>query len=49
VPWLAPAIAASGGAAEALEGLAALIKGEIDADAWVAQLHRVERSRRAAA
>ena len=49
VPLLAAAIAASGNQAEALGGLAALIRGEIDAEAWVAGLRRVERSRRAAA
>jgi glycerol-3-phosphate dehydrogenase len=49
VPLLAAAIAASGSPAEALSGLAALIRGEIDAEAWVASLRRVERSRRAAA
>jgi glycerol-3-phosphate dehydrogenase (NAD(P)+) len=49
VPLLATAIAASGNPAEALGGLAALIRGEIDAEAWVASLRRVERSRRAAA
>ena len=49
VPLLATAIAASGGRAEALGGLAALIRGEIDAGAWVAGLRRVERSRREAA
>jgi glycerol-3-phosphate dehydrogenase (NAD(P)+) len=48
VPLLAQAVAAGGGRAEALEGLAALIRGEIDADAWVACLHQAERSRRAA-
>jgi glycerol-3-phosphate dehydrogenase (NAD(P)+) len=48
VPLLAEAIAASGGPAEALNGLAALIRGEVDADAWVAGLRRVERRRRAA-
>ncbi len=48
VPLLAEAIAASGGPAEALGGLAALIRGEIDADAWVAGLRRVERRKRAA-
>ena len=30
--------------AEALGGLAALIRGEIDAEDWVAGLRRVERS-----
>lgn len=48
VPLLAAAISAAGSPAEALSGLAALIRGEIDADAWVAGLRRVERSRRAA-
>ena len=49
MPLLAEAIAAAGGPAEALGGLAALIRGEIDAEAWVAGLRRVERSRRQAA
>jgi 1-acyl-sn-glycerol-3-phosphate acyltransferase len=48
VPLLAAATSAAGGRAEALGGLAALIRGEIDADAWIAGLRRVERSRRAA-
>ncbi|HEY7949792.1 MAG TPA: 1-acyl-sn-glycerol-3-phosphate acyltransferase [Solirubrobacterales bacterium] len=48
VPLLATATAAAGGKAEALSGLAALIGGEIDADAWVAGLRRVERAREAA-
>jgi glycerol-3-phosphate dehydrogenase (NAD(P)+) len=48
VPLLAAATSAAGGSAEALAGLAALIRGEIDADAWVAGLRRVERSRKAA-
>ncbi len=48
VPLLAAATSATGARAEALAGLAALIRGEIDADAWVAGLRRVERSRRAA-
>jgi glycerol-3-phosphate dehydrogenase (NAD(P)+) len=48
VPLLAESIAATGGPAEALSGLAALIRGEIDADAWVAGLRRVERRKRAA-
>ncbi len=47
-PLLAQAVAASGGPAEALGGLAALIRGEIGPDDWVAGLRRVERSRRAA-
>jgi 1-acyl-sn-glycerol-3-phosphate acyltransferase len=44
VPLLAEAIAAAGSPAEALAGLAALIRGEIDSDAWVAGLRRVERA-----
>lgn len=48
VPLLADAISASGCPADALSGLAALIRGEIDTAAWVAGLRRVERSRRAA-
>jgi glycerol-3-phosphate dehydrogenase (NAD(P)+) len=47
-PLLAEAVAASGGPAEALSGLAALIRGEIGAEDWVAGLRRVERARRAA-
>jgi 1-acyl-sn-glycerol-3-phosphate acyltransferase len=47
-PLLAEAVAASGVSAEALGGLAALIRGEIDADEWVAGLRQVERARRAA-
>jgi glycerol-3-phosphate dehydrogenase (NAD(P)+) len=49
VPLLARAIAADGGPAEALEGLAALIRGEIDAGAWVGSLRLGERSRKQAA
>ena len=48
VPLLAEAIAAAGCPAEALGGLAELIRGEIDPDAWITGLRRVERSRRAA-
>jgi glycerol-3-phosphate dehydrogenase (NAD(P)+) len=48
VPLLAAAIAAAGYPAEALGGLTALIRGEIDADAWIDGLRQVERSRRAA-
>lgn len=48
VPLLADAISAAGVPADALNGLAALIRGEIDTEAWVAGLRRVERSRRAA-
>ncbi len=47
-PLLAEAVAASGGPAEALNGLAALIRGEIDPDDWITGLRQVERSRRAA-
>ena len=47
-PLLAEAVAASGVPAEALGGLADLIRGEIDADDWVAGLRQVERARRAA-
>jgi glycerol-3-phosphate dehydrogenase (NAD(P)+) len=49
VPLLATAIGAAGGRADALSGLAALIRGEIDAEGWVAGLRRGERSRREAA
>jgi 1-acyl-sn-glycerol-3-phosphate acyltransferase len=49
VPLLAEALLAAGSPAEALSGLAALIRGEIDSEAWVASLRRVERSKRAAA
>ena len=47
-PLLAEAVAASGVSADALSGLAELIRGEIDAGEWVAGLRRVERARRAA-
>ncbi|HEU4393416.1 MAG TPA: 1-acyl-sn-glycerol-3-phosphate acyltransferase [Solirubrobacterales bacterium] len=47
-PLLAEAVAASGGPAEALSGLAALIRGEIAAEDWVAGLRQAERARRAA-
>jgi 1-acyl-sn-glycerol-3-phosphate acyltransferase len=49
VPLLATAFAAAGSPAEALDGLAALVRGEIDAEAWVAGLRLVERSRKEAA
>ncbi|HEU4906277.1 MAG TPA: 1-acyl-sn-glycerol-3-phosphate acyltransferase [Solirubrobacterales bacterium] len=49
VPLLAAAVAASGRPAEALDGLAALIRGEIDAEAWVDNLRLVERTRKEAA
>ncbi|HXR31998.1 MAG TPA: 1-acyl-sn-glycerol-3-phosphate acyltransferase [Solirubrobacterales bacterium] len=48
VPLLATATSAAGEPAEALSGLAALIRGEIDAEAWIAGLRQVERARRAA-
>jgi glycerol-3-phosphate dehydrogenase (NAD(P)+) len=48
VPLLAEALSASGSPAEGLNGLAAVIRGEIDAEAWVASLRLVERSRKAA-
>jgi glycerol-3-phosphate dehydrogenase len=47
-PLLAQAVASAGVPAEALGGLAALIRGEVGAEDWVAGLRRVERSRRAA-
>jgi len=47
-PLLAEAVASAGGPADALEGLAALIRGEITADDWVSGLRRAERSRQAA-
>jgi 1-acyl-sn-glycerol-3-phosphate acyltransferase len=46
VPLLAHALSSADGPAEALNGLAALIAGEIDSEEWVARLRRVERSRR---
>jgi len=49
VPLLAAAISASGHRAEALDGLASLIGGEIDAEQWVEGLRLVERTRREAA
>ncbi len=47
-PLLARAVAESGVPADALSGLAELIRGEVDAEEWVAGLRRVERARRAA-
>jgi glycerol-3-phosphate dehydrogenase (NAD(P)+) len=49
VPLLAEAIASAGNPAEALGGLAALIRGEIDAEQWVDGLRKVERAGRVAA
>jgi glycerol-3-phosphate dehydrogenase len=48
VPLLAEAIAAAGCPAEALEGLAQLIRGDIEPEAWVDGLRVVEKTRRAA-
>jgi glycerol-3-phosphate dehydrogenase len=48
VPLLSAATGGAAGGAGALAGLAALIRGEIDAEAWVAGLRRAERSQRAA-
>jgi glycerol-3-phosphate dehydrogenase (NAD(P)+) len=47
-PLLAQAVASSGGPSAALEGLAALIRGEITAEDWVTGLRKAERSRQAA-
>jgi 1-acyl-sn-glycerol-3-phosphate acyltransferase len=49
IPLLAAALSAAGSPSEALDGLAALIRGEIDAEAWVASLRLGERSRKEAA
>ena len=48
VPLIAATVAAGGVEAPSLEGLAALIEGEIDAGEWVAGLRRAERARKAA-
>src|SRR4051794_1147173 len=48
VPLIAETVAAAGIEAPSLQGLAALIEGEIDAGEWVAGLRRAERARRAA-
>ena len=48
VPLLAEAVAAAGLEAPNLEGLAALVAGEIDAGEWVAGMRRAERARFAA-
>jgi len=47
-PLLAETVANAGVPADALNGLAELIRGEVDTDEWVAGLRRVERARRAA-
>ena len=48
VPLIAETVVAAGIDAPSLEGLAALIEGEIDAGEWVAGLRRAERTREAA-
>lgn len=48
VPLLAEAVTAAGEEATALAGLAALIRGEVDVEEWIASLRAVERERRAA-
>jgi hypothetical protein len=45
---IAAAAVAAIGEAPALEGLAALVGGEIDAAEWMARVRRAERARRAA-
>jgi glycerol-3-phosphate dehydrogenase (NAD(P)+) len=48
VPLMAATLATAGVEAPGLTGLAALIRGELGAEAWVAGLRRAERARRAA-
>jgi glycerol-3-phosphate dehydrogenase (NAD(P)+) len=48
VPVCAETLASAGIEAPALQGLAALIEGRIDAPAWISTLRRAEGSRRAA-
>ena len=48
VPLLAETVAASGAEAPALSGLAALIRGECDAEEWIARLRQGEHERQAA-
>jgi glycerol-3-phosphate dehydrogenase (NAD(P)+) len=48
VPLLAETVAAAGAEAAALSALAALIRGELGAEEWIASLRAVERERRAA-
>jgi 1-acyl-sn-glycerol-3-phosphate acyltransferase len=48
VPLIAETVAEAGIEASGLQGLAALIEGEMDASEWIAGLRRAERSRRAA-
>jgi glycerol-3-phosphate dehydrogenase len=47
-PLLAETVAAAGVPAEALEGLAQLVRGEVDGETWMAGLRKVERSRQVA-
>lgn len=47
VPLMAETIARAGGPADGLLALASLVRGDIDVEAWLAGLRRVERSRRA--
>ncbi|MGD9737380.1 MAG: 1-acyl-sn-glycerol-3-phosphate acyltransferase [Solirubrobacterales bacterium] len=47
-PLLAETVAAAGVPAEALAGLAQLVRGEVDAETWMAGLRKVERSRQVA-
>jgi len=48
VPLIAQTVSASGIGSQGLDGLAALIRGELGVEAWVAGLRRTERARRAA-
>jgi glycerol-3-phosphate dehydrogenase (NAD(P)+) len=48
VPLIAETVAEAGIEASGLQGLAALIEGQMDASEWIAGLRRAERSRRAA-
>jgi glycerol-3-phosphate dehydrogenase len=48
VPIIAETVNRACGEAPALQGLASLISGEIDASEWMARLRRAERARRAA-
>ncbi len=48
VPLIAETVLRAGAEARRLEGLAALIAGEIEASEWVAGLRRAERARKAA-
>jgi len=48
VPLIARTVAEAGVESPSLDGLAALVEGEIDAEEWVAGLRRAERAREAA-